>query len=106
MQDNPNKESENPPLDAEDWQDAFEPYAGQTGAALMLGFNLMVLLGYLKVEPPKIEEAVEGIERGIEALYAHTQFHEVCHDMYLKVVGGELTLEQEEMLKKLGIKIL
>ena len=104
MQDNPNKETENPPLDAEDWQDAFEPYAGQTGAALMLGFNLKVLLSYLTVEPIAIELAIEGIERAIDALYPHTQFHQMCHDMYLKVVGGELTLEEEETLKKLGLK--
>ena len=104
MQDNPNKESENPPLDAEDWQDAFEPYAGQTGAALMLGFNLTVLLSYLTDEPPEIESAVVGLERAIEALYPHTQFHQMCHDMFLKVVGGELTLEEEETLKKLGLR--
>ena len=72
MSDNPNTQHENPPLDAEDWQDAFEPYAGQTGAALMLGFNLTVLLSYLKVEPLEIELAIEGIERAIEALYPHT----------------------------------
>jgi hypothetical protein len=104
MQDNPNKETENPPLDHEDWQDAFEPYAGQTGPALMLAFNLTVLLNYLTDEPLAVELAVEGIERAIDALYPHTQFHRVCRDMYLKVVGGELTLEEEETLKKLGLK--
>jgi hypothetical protein len=70
----------------------------------MLGFNLTVLLSYLKVEPLEIELAVERIERAIEAIYPHTQFHQMCHDMYLKVVGGELTLEEEETLKKLGLK--
>ena len=25
-----------------------------------------------------------------------------CHEMYRKVIGGELTLEEEETLKKLG----
>jgi hypothetical protein len=29
MQDHPNKQIENPPLDAEDWEDAFEPYAAK-----------------------------------------------------------------------------
>ena len=104
MSDNPNKETENPPLDHEDWQDAFEPYAGQTDAALMLGFNFKVLLSYLTVEPIAIELAVEGIERAIDALYPHTQFHQMCHEMFLKVVGGELTLEEEETLKKMGLK--
>jgi hypothetical protein len=45
-----------------------------------------------------------GLERAIEALYPHTQFHQMCHDMFLKVVGGELTLEEEETLKKLGLR--
>ena len=104
MPDNRNKEHENPPLDPESWELAFEAYKGNTNAALNMGFNLMVLLAYLKVEPLKIQEAIEGIEHGLEALYPYTQFHDVCHDMYIKVIGGELTLEEEEILKKLGIK--
>lgn len=70
----------------------------------MLAFNLTVLLSYLVCEPLEIELAVEGLERAIDALYPHTQFHQMCHDMYLKVVGGELTREEEETLKKLGLK--
>jgi len=101
---NTNKPSEQPPLDIEDWELAFVPLKGHTNAALNMGFNLMVLLAYLKVEPLKIQEAIKGIQHGIEALYPYTQFHDVCHDMYIKVVGGDLTLEEEEMLKKLGIK--
>jgi len=101
---NTEKPREQQPLDAEDWELAFAPLKGHTNAALNMGFNLMVLLAYLKIEPLKIQEAIEGIEHGIEALYPYTQFHDVCHDMYIKVVGGDLTLEEEEMLKKLGIK--
>ena len=104
MSDNPNKEIENPPLDAESWELAFAPLKGHAKAALNMGFNLMVLLSYIKVEPLKIQEAIEGLEHGLEALYPHTQFHDVCHDMYLKVIGGALTREEEEMLKKLGLK--
>jgi hypothetical protein len=104
MPDNRNKEHENPPLDAESWELAFEAYKGNTNAALNMGFNLIVLLSYLKVEPLQMEAAIEGLEHGLEALYPYTQFHEVCHDMYIKVVGGDLTLEEEEMLKKMGLK--
>ena len=104
MSDNPNKQHENPPLDAEDWEDAFAPYAGHTEAALMLGYNLVVLLSYIKVEPLEIDAAAEALERAITVLYQHTQFHEVCNEMYRKVIGGKLTLEEEEVLKKLGLK--
>ena len=101
MQDHPNKRTENPPLDAEDWDNAFEAYKGNPGAALMMGFNLMVLKDCIALDPLVAEEA---IDRAIEALYPYTQFHEVCHDMYIKVVGGDLTVQEEEMLKKLGLR--
>lgn len=104
MPDNRNTPHENPPLDAESWELAFEAYRGNTDAALNMGFNLMILLSYLKVEPLLIQEAIEGLERGIEVLYPYTQFHNVCHQMYRKVIGGELTREEEEVLRKLGLK--
>ena len=97
------KPTEPQPLDIESWEIALEAYEGNPGSALMLGFHLTVLLSYLKVEPLKIQEAVEGIERGLETLYPHTQFNHVCHEMFLKVVGGKLTVEEEEALKKLGL---
>ena len=104
MQDNPNKETENPPLDAEDWELAFEAYEGNTHAALNMAFNLMAMKGYLSYDPPKIEEVLEGIDHAIEALYPYTQFHHVCHGAYMKLIGGEMTQEEEETLKKLGLK--
>ena len=104
MYDDPNTPHENPPLDVESWELAFEAYKGNTDAALDMGYNLCVLLSYLKVEPLLIEEAIDGLETAIEVLYPYTQFHQVCHDMYRKVIGGELTLEEEQTLKKLGVK--
>ena len=104
MSDNPNKQQENPPLDDESWELAFEAYAGNTDAALNMGYNLVILLSYLKVEPLLINEAIEGLERAIEILYRHTQFNDICREMYRKVIGGKLTREEEETLKKLGLK--
>lgn len=98
------KPSEQQPLDTEDWEIAFAPYKGDTSAALNMGFNLMVMKVYLSPDPPNLQEALEGIDHAIEALYPYTQFHVICHNMYFKVVGGDLSLEEEEMLKKLGIK--
>jgi hypothetical protein len=101
---NTEKPSEQPPLDAEDWELAFEAYHGNTNAALNMAFNLMVMKGYLSYDPPKIREVLDGINHAIHALYPYTQFHDVCQDMYIKVIGGDLTLEEEEVLKKLGLK--
>ena len=106
MSDNPNtkKPTEQPALDVEDWELAFSAYEGHTNAALNMGFNLMIIKGYLSLDPPKIEEVLKGIDHAIHALYPYTQFHDVCQDMYIKVIGGDLTREEEEVLKKLGLK--
>ncbi len=76
MPDNQTDEPE--PLDYEDWEIALEPYKRNLGAALMLGFNLMVLKSYLAVEPLKIQEAIEGIDRAVEVLFPLTQFQRKC----------------------------
>jgi hypothetical protein len=75
MPDNPN--TENLPLDSEDWELALAPYDDNPGAALMLAFHLTVLKAYLDIEPLKIQEAVEGLDRGIEILFRYTGFHTV-----------------------------
>jgi hypothetical protein len=96
--------TENAPLDTEDWELAFLPYKGRPGEALQLAVNLTILASYTAIEPRKTEEAIEALACAVEVLYDYTQFHGVCHDMYLKVVGGKLTVEEEETLKNLGIK--
>ncbi len=62
--DNTDNPSETKPLDTEDWEIAFEPYGAHPGAALMLGFNFMVLRSYLDIEPIKVHKAIDGIDRG------------------------------------------
>lgn len=47
MQHNANTPHENPPLDAEDWQNAFEPFKDHPGAALQLSFCLNALRDYV-----------------------------------------------------------
>src|SRR5690242_7999641 len=91
-------------LDIEDWEIAFEPYGEDSGAALTLSFNLMVLKAYLAVDPIQIDEAVEGIDRALEAIYPYTQFHRVSYRLFRNLVEGKMTVEQEAALKKLGIK--
>ena len=64
----------------------------------------MVLRTYLAIEPLKVQEAIEGIDRGVEVLFEHTQFHEKAFEMFHRLVAGELTLEEEERLKALGLR--
>lgn len=99
-----NRNTENDPLDTEDWELALAPYKGNSSAALNLGFILIILKTYIYLEPLQIDKAIEGIDRGLEVLFPHTDFHDKSFELFLKVVEGKLTLEEEEMLKKLGLK--
>ena len=99
--DNP---SETKPLDTEDWEIALEPFKAHPGAALMLGFNFMVLRSYLDIEPIKVDEAIDAIDRAVAVLFQHTQFHEKALEMFHRLIEGELTLEEEEQLKSLGLR--
>jgi hypothetical protein len=104
MQDNPNTENERYPLDTEDWILAFAPYDGNPRAALSLGVNLMILRAYLAVMPLKISESVEAIDRAMEVLFPHTEFHDMSFDLFVRLADGKLTLEEEEILTALGVK--
>ena len=106
MQDNPITDAENdsPDLDAEDWQIAFEPYNGNPSAALSLGYRFTTLKEYLTEEPPKIKETIAAIDLGIEALFPFTDFHNISLDLFRKMIEGQLTFEEEEKLRALGVK--
>ena len=92
------------PLDAEDWEIAFAPYEGNPGAALSLGFRLMVLKSYLAVEPLKIQDAIKALDLAVEVLFPHTQFHGVSQELFRKVIEGKLTFEEDQKLREMGIE--
>jgi hypothetical protein len=104
MPNNRNTVTENPPLDAEDWEIALEPYQANHGAALTLGFNLMVLKAYLTVKPLKIQDAIEGIDQAMVALYQHTEFRYVSYLLFRRLAEGQLTSEEEKILESLNVK--
>ena len=60
MQKNTNTES--PLLDTDDWEIAFTPYAQDHRAALVLGYNFMILKSYLLAEPLMVQEAIQSID--------------------------------------------
>ena len=99
-----NHNTENQPLDSEDWEIAFGPYCEDPGAALTLGYHLMALKSYLDGRRPKVKEAIAGIDRALEVLFQHTEFHEVSYALFVKLSGGTLSLEEERMLRALGVK--
>lgn len=62
-------------LDYESWEIAFAAYDRHPGAALDLGFNIMVMKAFLLIEPPKLAEVIEGLDKAMEVLFYNSQFH-------------------------------
>ena len=103
MPDDVNTSAEISYLDDEDWQIAFEPYEGKPQAALTLGFHLTELKR--QINGLKKQQALAAIERAIDCLYEHSDFRSVGREMFLTAIAGELTTDQEEVLRHLGVKI-
>lgn len=91
-------------LDYESWAIALEAYGHDPDSAMMMGFNVMVLKAYLLSEPPMLAEAIEGLDRAMEVLFPHSHFHRMAYEKFRKAAGGELSFEDEERLKALGLK--
>ena len=102
MQDNPNMNAE-APLDAEDWEIAFAVYQGRQKLALMLAQHLTALKEYILES--NLDEAMAAIERAINALYPHTGFSQVGHDLFRAAIDGRLTTAQEAMIAQLHAEL-
>ena len=93
-----------PPLDAEDWEIAFQVYEGHPACALTLAHHMISLRSYLNGEPKNIPEAIAAIDRTVDSLYEHSEFRSVGHELFRAAVEGRLTIEQENRLHELGIR--
>src|SRR3954469_5811127 len=103
MQNNPNTDNTDnqtpqPLMDCEDWQVAFEPYEGNPGAALNLGFKLARLRIYLDGQLIKSRQVIEALDLAMEVLFPFTEFHETSLNLFIKLTQGKLTYAEEEML--------
>ena len=110
MQDNPsteNNDNQTEPFDLEreDWELAFEPLEKNSYAVLRLGFNFAIMRKYLDSQLFKPRPVMETLDEAMEVLFALTEFHDVSFNLFLKFTEGQLTFEEEQMLKALGVKI-
>ena len=96
--------TENPSLDDEDWEIAFEVYEGQPLSALTLAYNLTALKSYLQNETKNIPEALAALDLAIDSLFQHSDFRHVSHKLFRTTIEGDLTVEQENLINKLGIR--
>ena len=82
--------TENPSLDAEDWEIAFEVYKEHPLSVLTLAYHLMALRGYLQSETKNIPEALAAIDRAVDGLYQHSDFRHVSHQLFRATIRGAL----------------
>ena len=103
MPEDVNTDAEISYLDDEDWQIAFEPFAGHPYAALTLGFHLTELKR--QVNGLMKHQALAALDRAIDNLYEHSDFRSVSRELFSIAISGQLTTDKEEALRHLGIKI-
>ena len=99
MPDNPN--TENAPLDAEDWEIAFTAYAQYPILALTLAQHLTALQDYIQSDS---EKATAAINRAVDELYEHSQFRSVSLQLFRTTVQGRLPVDVESVINALGIR--
>jgi hypothetical protein len=93
-----------PLVERDQWELAFEPFKGQTSAALRLGFNFAMLRKYYDSRLIKSRAVIEALDEAMEVLFPFTDFHSASFDLFERLVDGKLTTQEEDMLHALGMK--
>lgn len=106
MPEDPNTDHENEtaPIDAEDWEIPFKPYASYPVAAYYLARYLTAVKQRLKAKPPEVSAAVRDLTEACDALFPFTEFNESGYDLYRVAIAGRATRAQENLMESLGIK--
>jgi hypothetical protein len=106
MHNNPNMDSESPPLDAEDWNIVFQPYSKFPDLAFILAQHLYGVTKLIEQGSEGTAEAMAGIDRAIECLMPYTRFRnigDIGRKVYLLAVAGNLSPEHEDKLREIGL---
>src|SRR5689334_6348722 len=96
-----NRNTENAPLDCEDWQIVFEPYAQFPILALVLAQHLTALQDLAQSDTAR---ATAAINRAVDELYEHSDFRSVSLELFRATVQGRLSVELENLINQLGIR--
>ena len=92
-------------LDPEQWKIVLEVYEGHPVAALTLAYQLIEIKRSLKRGQKGIPDAIAGLDLAVEALYPHTDFYKTGRTFFQQTIEGNLKPEQEDRLRKLGVKM-
>ena len=107
MQDNTNtinlSSTQDPLVECDLWEQAFEPFEGEYYAALRLGINFAILRKYLDDQLIKYTPIMESLEIAMNVLFRYSEFHDESYNLFIRLTEGKLTQEEEQMLKALGI---
>jgi hypothetical protein len=79
------------PIESEQWELAFKPYATDTMAAFDLARRLMEVKRYLQTKPPSVTLAKSALAEACELLFPFTEFHKAAFDLYLTAIDGNPT---------------
>ena len=97
-----NRNTENAPLDGEDWEIAFAPYVEHPVLALVLAQHLSALQDY--IQSNETVAATGAINRAVEELYEHSDFRSVSLTLFRATVQGRLPADVENIINALGIR--
>jgi len=92
-------------IEAENWKLALKLYEGHPSSALALAYQLIAIKQCLERGKRGIPDAIVGLDMAIESLYRHTDFNKMGHRLYHRTIEGVLKPNQEELLRKLGVKL-
>lgn len=103
--DSTNSANENTYPDAEDWESVFEVYAEHPALAFSLAQYFNAVKQYLEGERKRIPDATEALDGAVDCLFHHTDFRRVSHELFRAALEGRITIEQEQSLRDLGVRI-
>ena len=92
-----------PPIDAEAWEIAFQPYGAYPKSAYGLARALMAVKQCLLTQPPHVSTAAASLDEACESLFPLSEFHAAGHDLYRTVIEGRATTAHEALMDSLGI---
>jgi len=101
--DNTYNQTQDPLMDREDWEIAFEAFKGTGYTAISMGQNIRMLYKYLDSQLFKPRPVMEALDLAMEVLFPMTDFHKATFELFLKYADCHLTFEEEQMLKALGV---
>ena len=93
-----------PLVERDQWELAFEPLKADPYAALKLGVHFATMRKYFDEQLIKPRAIIEAFDLAREVLFPYTDFQKASFDLFIKLTEGELTIEEEEILKAQGIE--